>query len=374
MADRLQMIARIRNELGDFGKTFRHAVAGDGQTDRFDLPVSLVRDSDFKVFTLANSTITNLVRDIDYKMDFRNSVLTLTRPLPNGVTMIAEGMSYGLFSDEDLGEYLNHAILQHTHGATTEYRWRDANGFIRYAHAPVTLETLPELEEVLVGLLATQEALWTLSTDASTDIDVSTAEGTFVSRSQRYRQILNQIDLLKEKYKDLSQQLNVGLWRVEMSDLRRVSRTTGRLIPLYVAREFDDHNWDRQNFHHSERKLPMIDRGPTEEARQRRLHTNVGTHDILAYAGDDFALEIDIPMDLTGSVVRADIKTMTRTLVPFTITVVNAVEGQVRLSLTSAQTAALGPYATYDLQVTDDMGKVTTYLRGQIVLERQITV
>lgn len=375
MADRAHMIQRIRNELGDFGRTFRHAFKGDGETDRYDLPVSQVSQADFKAFTLDGGTISNLSSPADYTIDYRNSVLVLTDPLADDITLIAEGTAYGLFSDEDLGVYLDDALAQHTHGATTSVRYRDASGHIRFVHAPVNLATLPALEEILVVILATVEALWTLTTDAATDIDVSTAEGTFVARSQRYKQLLNQIELLTEKYKTLSQQLNVGLFRVEISDLRRISRTTGRLVPLYVAREYDDTTYPI-------RRIPPIDQSHSE-LEQGPTNTDVPTVDLVLYAGDTYSEDFDLAADLTGCTVASNIRNWLNPVLPrvpnsyqytpFTVEIVNAGTGLVRLSLTSTQTRDLSPYAAYDLQVTEADGTVTTYQRGNIRVDPQVT-
>jgi hypothetical protein len=42
---------------------------------------------------------------------------------------------------------------------------------------------------------------------------------------------------------DYCNQLNVGMYRMETLNLRRTSKTTGRLVPLFKSREFDDHRW-----------------------------------------------------------------------------------------------------------------------------------
>jgi hypothetical protein len=175
----------------------------------------------------------------EYTLDQTNGLITLGS-LAQDTQLVVEGNSFGLFTDDEIGEFLHDALLQHTNNAFDTIRYRDEQGFIKYQHAAITLQNLPEVEEVVVALLAATEALWALSTDASTDIDVHTSEGTFVPRSQRYSQIVSQINLLTEKYKTLCMQLNVGLYRIEISTLRRISKTTGRLIPVYVSREYDD--------------------------------------------------------------------------------------------------------------------------------------
>lgn len=376
MADKQSIINRVRNELGDFGRNFKQAYVGDGTTARYDLPMTLISQTGLRIFTINSGTgvVRDLVFGTDYTMEFREGILVLTTALPNGITLIAEGTSFGLFSDEDLGHFVHDAFLQHSHGANQTTRYRDASGHIRYVSEPITLQNLPEVEEILVSLLATVEALWTLTTDASTDTDVSTAEGTFVPRSQRYRQMLNQIEVLTEKYHTLSQQLNVGLFRIEIADLRRVSRTTGRLVPLYVAREYDDVGYDRHT-HRAIRKLPPIDR-QYAETPSSSYRSDTATADLSVYAGDTYWVDLDLPVNLTGAVVAGAIRSPYLSREPlkyFTVQILDPATGTIRLSLSPAETAALQHYSPYDVQVTDSAGVVTTYLRGHVLVDDQVT-
>lgn len=241
MATEAALISRIRLELGDNPLPFRGQFRGTGTQKTFDLPAVNISATGLKAFTVNPTTlaIVDLV-PADYTLDLPNGLIMLGSVLTADFQLVVEGNSYSLFTDAEIREFLHEALLQHTNGAADTIRYRDENGFVKYAHYAVTLTNLPEIEEVLVALLAATEALWALSTDASTDIDVHTSEGTFVPRSQRYGQVVSQISLLTEKYKTLCAQLNVGLYRIEMSTLRRISKTTGRLVPVYVAREFDD--------------------------------------------------------------------------------------------------------------------------------------
>ena len=59
------------------------------------------------------------------------------------------------------------------------------------------------------------------------------------------------IDELTTHYMPWCGQLNVGMFRDETLEMRRVSQTTGRLVPLFKAREYDDHRYPV-------RKLPEI--------------------------------------------------------------------------------------------------------------------
>lgn len=244
MATEAEIIQRVRLELGDHPEPFRQTYRGTGAQDEFDLPSERVSTTNFKVFKTDPSTLVNtdLAIGSDFTLDADNGVVRLSTALTQDWLLTAEGVAFGLFTDDELSVFVNEALLQHTNAASQTVRYRDSHGFIQYDREPITLENLPEVENPLVAYLATIEALWALSTDAATDIDVTTSEGTHVPRSQRFAQLRVQIDVLTEKYKTLCAQLNVGLYRIEISNLRRVSRTTNRLVPLYVEREFDDYS------------------------------------------------------------------------------------------------------------------------------------
>ncbi|MFJ4739077.1 hypothetical protein [Streptomyces sp. NPDC088775] len=213
-----------------------------------------------KVTSVDPPTTVDLVADTDYVLDSHEGRIVLISPacspLHHGQTLIVRGVAQGLFTDADLGTYIGDAMQQHTYGRSLTTRYRDERGFLRYRHEPITLANLPAVEEPLVVYLAAINCLWTLATDAATDIDISTAEGTFVPRTQRYRQLMQHIgdatNGLQGRYNTLAQQLNVGLGRIEMFTLRRVSRTTNRLVPVFKEREYDDSSMPQ-------RLLPPID-------------------------------------------------------------------------------------------------------------------
>lgn len=243
MATEEEIISRVRLELGDQMEPFRQTYRGTGSMDEFDLPTERISTTGLKVFTTDPATLANttLALNLDFTLDADHGIVRLDTPLARDWLLTVEGSAFGLFTDEELKEFVHEAVLQHTFGATETIRYRDARGFIAYERSAQTLENLPEVENLLVAILAAVEALWALSTDASTDIDITTSEGTHVPRSQRFAQLRMQIDVLTEKYRDLCSLLNVGLYRIEMSNLRRVSRTNNRLVPIYVEREYDDH-------------------------------------------------------------------------------------------------------------------------------------
>lgn len=243
MSTETEIIRRVRTLLGDQSEPFRQTYRGTGEQDEFDLPVVRISVPSLRLFTLDPAqdppSPVDLVHGTDFTVDTETGVLRLTAVLGRDVLLTAEGKAFGMFTDEEIGEFVNDALLQHTKDRSETVRFRNEHGFIDYERTPLELESLPEIEHLPVALLAAVEALWALSTDAATDIDVTTSEGTHVPRSQRFRQLTTQIEILTAKYKELCSLLGIGLYRIETSNLRRVSRTTNRLVPLYVAREFD---------------------------------------------------------------------------------------------------------------------------------------
>lgn len=243
MATENDIVHRVRRELGDLPEPFRQNYRGTGTQDEFDLPVVRVSRDTLRVFTVdpTSGALVDLTLDVDFTLGEDEGVLRLIAgPLVKDMLLVAEGSAFGMFTDVELQEFVHDALLQHTNSDHQTTRYRDANGFIRYERVALEIANLPEVEHLPVAILATIEALWMLSTDAATDIDVNTSEGTFVPRSQRYSQLRTQIELLTEKYHNLCSLLNVGLYRIEVSNLRRVSRLTGRLVAVFVEREYDE--------------------------------------------------------------------------------------------------------------------------------------
>jgi hypothetical protein len=249
------IITRIRSEIGDFGSPFRDDFTGGGELSSFDLSETNVLPSTVSAALTENGEAVDLVQDSDYQIDPRGGGVLLPAPrgpLQFGQALTVQGASQGMFSDDELALYVNDALAQHAYGRTIQTRYRDSHGFIRYTDDPVSLATLPPVEEPLLAYLAVVNTLWTLATDAASDASISTAEGTSVDRATRYRQLMEHIDSIQTRYNALAAQLNVGLGRIEQLTLRRVSRTTNRLVPIFKDREYDDAGYP-------ERLIPPID-------------------------------------------------------------------------------------------------------------------
>jgi hypothetical protein len=239
MAVEASLISAVRLELGDQLETFRDSFRGTGDQSEYDLPAHNI--STLSVYTIGgDDSITPLAETTDYTVDRVQGVITFVTPPEEDALYVAEGQANGIFTDDEITHFLDAAESQHLSGRTVEHRYRDGHGFIRYDRKQMTLADLPAQEEYLVALLATVEALWALSTDAATDIDITTSEGTSIPRSQRWRQIISQIDILTQKYKEHSMMMGVGLFAPEVFDVRRTSRTTGRLVPIFKSREYDE--------------------------------------------------------------------------------------------------------------------------------------
>lgn len=244
-------IARVRTEIGDAPQTFLDNTLGDGITLWFDLSVQNVNPVGLTVQTTGSGGRT-LVLGTDYTMDYENGQLTLSAPVPSGAALIVSGQAWSLFTDTDLITYVMDAAREHTLNQRLSERYRDRYGFITYREVEKNLSNLPAIEEPLVVMLCTVNVLWTLATDTATDVDIQTAEGTNISRAQRYAQVMNNIQALTTRYMDYCGQLNVGLYRSETLRVRRHSLRTGRLIPIFAEREYDDHRFPV-------REIPPID-------------------------------------------------------------------------------------------------------------------
>lgn len=246
------IIARVRLEIGDPLQPFNTSSLGDGIVTLYDLPKQNIDPSSLSISIVNGASVTQLVSGSDYILNEELGYLQLMRPVPNGATLISSGNAWGMFTDDDLVTLVNDSLRQHTNGRSIEERMRTQQGFITYRNTPISLSNLPQIEEPLLVMLATLNVLWTLANDAATDADVQTAEGTNVNRTARYAQLMGHINELQERYERYCGQLNVGMFRMETLKLRRISRTTGRLIPIFTDREYDDHRWPT-------RELPPVD-------------------------------------------------------------------------------------------------------------------
>lgn len=245
-------IARVRFELGDPVQPFRSTGVGDGQTQLYDLPKQELNENSLAVTLVNGASMTTLVAGTDYEVNAELGKVFLTSPAPLNATLIIYGTSWSMFSDMELYRIIVESFLQHTYAQEIPERYRDIRGFIDFRETPKMFQTLPAVEEPLVVMLTVINCFWAMANDAATDSNVQTAEGTSIDRTTRYAHLMQQIEAMTGRYQDYCGQLNVGLYRAEVLQLRRESKTTGRLVPLFKPREYDDHRWPT-------RLIPQVD-------------------------------------------------------------------------------------------------------------------
>lgn len=213
------LIQRVRLEMSDLKRPFYEVVTSAG-VSRLDLQAENLES----VFLYPKDDPGNLIDPNTYSVDNAAGRIFFDTPPAHGTMLVVEGESSHLFSDEEFQVFIDSAFAKHTSGRNP---------------AP-NYSTLPTVEDHLVAILAKIEALWVLLTSAAYDINIHAPEGMFVPRAQRYQQLRELLQMTEAQYKELSNALGVGLYTVEMFNLRRVSRLTGRYVPIYLDREVDD--------------------------------------------------------------------------------------------------------------------------------------
>ena len=163
-----------------------------------------------------------------WQLDERNGLLKLTDPTFLGKRLLVSGYHYTWFADSDLAFHMKQVLAE-----------------VSYSHAGGLAALSPVHAEVIM-LGGVVHALWGLAIELSLDIDVSTPEGMFIPARQRYQQVLQLMQHLETLFTEKSAMLNMGLGGLEQFKLRRVAKLTGRYVPVYVNREFDDPRWPKR--------------------------------------------------------------------------------------------------------------------------------
>lgn len=200
----------------DFGTFFEINFATTGATLRLPHPniepssVSVVNNTD-------GSPIT------DFVVNGRNGLLKLPNPTQYADGVYVSGLYYQWFLDEDLGFFSQITMTEHMY------------------HRPgVDMQSIMGVEVEVMGIGALVGALWSLLSEFATDIDISSPEGMNIPAHQRYQQVQALITYWEKRYEEKAAMLNVGLKRIEMHTLRRITRLSNRYAPLYRGREIDN--------------------------------------------------------------------------------------------------------------------------------------
>jgi hypothetical protein len=350
VANLTSLSERLRSELGDTGKSFVHQFIADGTTNRFLLPYSPV-DAINMIITLDGTDISTTV-DVEETTGY----MTFDEVPDTGAVVVAAGTYFKYFTVTEIEQFVCTAFDQHT-----------ANHADTYGRA-ILLDTLPGLEEYPVITYASTLALYTLATDASFDIDITAPDGVQIPRSERYRQLMQMIEVRKQQYRELCSQLGIGLYKIDVFSLRRISKTTNRYVPIYLPLEVND------------RSMPQRVILPIPSYGSAIAPSSVPTRDLMMYEGDSFVAILDFPdaFDVTDYTWESSISNQIGSavsIVDFTIENITGATDQLQLSLTSEQTDLLPEKCFWDIQGTliADTSQVQTYMRGTVITTRQVT-
>jgi hypothetical protein len=214
--DNMTVASEARTILRDLPKFFEETYA-PLQAATIKLAAPLI--STLEVRSLSDRSIVG-----DFSLDQRNGILKLHNPdaYLSGIHTI--GYHYTWFTDDDLNYYASVSL------AEMGYDRGDS----------LTYDTYPSEEKHLAAVGTVTWALWSLVTEFSTDIDVSTPEGMSIPAHQRFQQVLQMFQFWKAQYDHMAAALNAGLFKTSGYEFRRVSYLTNRLVPLFRNIEVDD--------------------------------------------------------------------------------------------------------------------------------------
>lgn len=330
------------------GKSFVYQFVADGTTNRFLVPYSPIDGASLIVLD-AGADVSNSVT-----VEETTGYITFDIVPTSGHTIIVSGTYYRYFTDAEICQYIDTALGQHIANHADGY----GRGY--------TLRTLPGIEEYPVVIYASTLALYTLATDASFDIDIQAPDGVMIPRSERYRQLMEMVQSRKDQYRELCSQLGIGLYKIDVFSLRRISKTTNRYVPVYLPMEVDD------------RSMPQRAIIPIPSYGSAISPSDVPTYDLTMYQGDSFEVTLDFPFDTTDYVWTSQISMNPGSgisIASFDVATDPEDNTKIVLSLTSDKTEALPDRCFWDIQATlsDDPTYQKTYMRGAIFVTREVT-
>jgi hypothetical protein len=345
------MADRLRYEIGDIGRSFVYQFIADGTTNRFLIPYSPLDGANLVV----NQEGTDVSADVEVE-EATGYIVFDTVPAP-GDTIIVAGNYYKYFTNNEICQYITDAFEQHSAFHT------DAYG------RTVNISNLATLEEYPVVVYASTLAMYTLATDASFDIDITAPDGVMIPRSERYRQLMQMIDVRKNQYKELCSQLGIGLYKIDVFSLRRISKTTNHYVPIFQPQEIDDTS-TLVRVH-----LPIPTYGNVVQPPVTVVQ------DLTLIEGDDYEFSIQLDFEVDNLTPLAQIRVApgaAYVLTEFTVTKPDLdTDGDNKrtlvLSLTGAQTQILPGTSYYDVQLTDESNVTHTYVSGKIFKQPQVS-
>lgn len=241
MADINDIVEIARTYLRDFPRFFQVSFDALGRT--YQLGHTNVDTSTLWVASYipgSPSASVTTVTPTNYSIDSRNGILRLNAPPASSSKVMVEGYYYEWVTPEDLDFYARRAVEKHLHSLE------------------LSIEELSDAVVNALGIATICESLWALMTEYSRDIDVITSESVHIPASQRFRMVQSLLSQWEAEYSRHATALNIGIDRLEVFSLRRVSRTTNFLVPLYKAREIGEYS-------PIERLWPRMDTGIVDQ-------------------------------------------------------------------------------------------------------------
>lgn len=360
MASVHQLSDRLRAEIGDIARSFTDTFTGNGIDTRYQLSQAPIQG-----YTL-NVKVNGVDKTQFVVIEEGVGVLEFTQGYvpPNNSTIVIYGQAYRYFTDSEISYYINVAFLEHASHTT------DSNG------SRITqIALLPPIDEYPLVLLASTMALYTLANDSAFDIDIISPDGVSIPRSERFRQLNEMVQIRKDQYKELCAMLGLGMYRIETLNLRRISRMTNRLVPIYRPQEVED--WS----------IPQRVRVNLPDYGDITPPGTVVSRDISMYAGDDFEMDFQFAFDLSDYTPKGVItlySNLNYAQVGPTILGTfsfekysynnNLIVDSLKLTLPGSVTKDLPRTSYYDVQMTSPSGTVKTYLTGKVFTEKQVTL
>jgi len=225
-----------RTYLRDFPKFFQTSF--EATTRTYELGHPNIDIDSLYIATYTSNTPTELSASA-FSLDARNGILRLASTPAANSSLMVEGYHYEWILPADLDFYTTHAIEEHAYNLSTPVENMSA----------IVIDT--------IGMAAIVNSLWALLSEYSRDIDVMTSESVHIPGSQRFRMVQSLLEYWQAQYEKQARALNIGVNRIEVMTLSRISRITNRYVPIYRGRELGDYG-------PIERVFPERDKGTIE--------------------------------------------------------------------------------------------------------------
>jgi hypothetical protein len=207
-----------RDQLADQRRYFYEELNGRGDTKVYRLQHVNVDPVDLAVEVTG-------VPAVDAEVIPEEGYLRFTTPPDVGDLITVEGYHWDWNSDATVKRFATYVADQ----------YRNSEGEERFEDLLTTNADFLNL----MGLAPAVAVLWAEWTYVSRQIDTSSPEVTIPVR-QRFQQLEALLMAKQAELRKAEEAMNIGRYKIEMLTLRRVSKTTGRYVPIYIDREFDD--------------------------------------------------------------------------------------------------------------------------------------